>query len=180
MLAEAIHSVADSANQLLLMLGGNRARKTATPEHPFGYGRERYFWAFVVSMVLFSMGGLFALYEGIEKLRHPHEVESLSVAVVILLFAIALETFSLRTAIHESRNVKPANASLVARSSTGPSSPSCRSCCWRTSGPMIGLFLALFGVVLSAVTDNPRFDAARLGWPSASCSSPSPSCWPGR
>ena len=81
MLAEAVHSGADASNQGLLFLGGARARKTATPEHPFGYGRERYFWSFVVALVLFTLGGLFALYEGIEKLRHPHEIESATVAV---------------------------------------------------------------------------------------------------
>ena len=74
MLAEAIHSVADSGNQVLLLVGGKRAARAATPEHPFGYGRERYFWAFVVALVLFSLGGLFALFEGIEKLRRPHEL----------------------------------------------------------------------------------------------------------
>jgi cation diffusion facilitator family transporter len=158
LLAEAIHSVADSANQLLLMLGGNRARRSATPEHPFGYGRERYFWAFVVSMVLFSMGGLFALYEGIEKLRHPHEVESLGVAVAILLIAIVLESFSLRTAIHESRKVKPATSSWRAfiHRTKQPELP---VVLLEDIGALIGLVFALFGVVLSVVTDNPRFDA---------------------
>ena len=77
LLAEAVHSLADTGNQALLMLGGRRANARPTPEHPFGYGRERYFWAFAVALVLFSLGGLFALYEGIQKLRHPHEVESI-------------------------------------------------------------------------------------------------------
>ena len=91
LLAEAVHSLADTGNQALLLLGGQRARKAADVEHPFGYGRERYFWAFVVALVLFSVGGLFALYEGISKLRHPHEVENLWVAIGILVFAIVLE-----------------------------------------------------------------------------------------
>jgi len=90
MFAEAIHSLADTGNQALLLLGGSRARKQATPAHPFGYGRERYFWSFAVSLVLFSVGGLFALTEGIDKLRHPHEVESVWVAVGILVFALTL------------------------------------------------------------------------------------------
>jgi cation diffusion facilitator family transporter len=158
LLAEAIHSVADSANQLLLMLGGNRARKTATPTHPFGYGRERYFWAFVVALVLFSMGGLFALYEGIEKLRHPHAVESLPVAVTILVVAMILEAFSLRTAVLESRKVKPPRASwrqFIHRTKQ----PELPVVLLEDIGAMVGLVLALTGVVLSAVTDNPRFDA---------------------
>ena len=114
LLAETIHSAADTGNQLLLFLGGQRARKSATPEHPFGYGRERYFWSFVVALVLFSMGGVFALYEGIQKFRDPHEVESLGVAVVILVVAIVLETFSLRTAVKESNHVRQPGDQLVA------------------------------------------------------------------
>ena len=113
LLAEAIHSTADTANQLLLLFGGNRARKEATAEHPFGYARERYFWAFVVSLVLFSAGGLFALYEGIDKLRHPHETENLGVAIAILGVSIVLESFSLRTAVKESRQVKPRSSNWV-------------------------------------------------------------------
>ena len=77
MLAESIHSVADTANQGLLLLGGRRARRVADDRHQFGYGRERYFWAFVVAMVLFALGGLFSIFEAIEKIRHPHELTSL-------------------------------------------------------------------------------------------------------
>ena len=106
MLAESVHSVADAGNQGLLFLGGARARKTATKEHPFGYGRERYFWAFVVALVLFTLGGLFALYEGIEKLRHPHEIEGAGVAFAILFVAIVVEAISFRTAIKERLHVK--------------------------------------------------------------------------
>ena len=98
LLAEAIHSLADTGNQALLFLGGARAKRAATPEHPFGYGRERFFWAFVVSVVLFTLGGAFALYEGIEKLRHPHELEYFGVAIVILLVSVVLESLSFRTA----------------------------------------------------------------------------------
>src|SRR5687767_9696608 len=105
MLAEAIHSVADSGNQGLLLLGGRRARRKADETHPFGYGRERYFWAFIVALVLFSLGGAFAMFEGVEKIRHPHEIESAGVAIGILLFAIVLETYSFRTAIVESNKV---------------------------------------------------------------------------
>src|SRR5689334_22470533 len=97
MLAEAIHSVADSGNQGLLLLGGRRARKAADEEHPFGYGRERYFWAFVVAMVLFSLGGAFAIFEGIEKIREPHELDQPLVAIAILGVAVVLEGFSFRT-----------------------------------------------------------------------------------
>src|SRR3954451_23954106 len=102
MLAEGVHSVVDSGNQGLLLIGGRTARRRATPEHPFGYGRDRYVYGFLVALMLFSLGGLFALYEGIEKIRHPHELESAAVAIVVLLVAMALESFSLRTAIKES------------------------------------------------------------------------------
>src|ERR1700710_2821414 len=99
MLAEGVHSVVDSGNQGLLLAGGRPGRRRATPEHPFGYGRDRYVYGFLVALMLFSAGGLFALYEGVEKLRHPHHLDAPIVAVVVLLVAIVLESFSLRTAI---------------------------------------------------------------------------------
>ena len=106
LLAESAHSLADTGNQGLLMLGSRRSQRGPSDRRHFGSGRERYFWAFVVALVLFSMGGLFALYEGIRKLVHPHETESFGVAVGILVVAIALETFSLVTAVREARQVK--------------------------------------------------------------------------
>ncbi len=107
MLAEAAHSVADSGNQGLLLVGGRRARRAATAEHPFGYGRDRYFYAFVVALVLFTLGSLFSLYEGYHKLRdHEATLERPQVAIVILLVALGLESFSLRTAVVESNEVR--------------------------------------------------------------------------
>src|SRR3954462_2524543 len=115
MLAEAIHSVADSGNQLLLLLGGRRARKDATPEHPFGYGRERYIYGFIVAIVLFSVGGLFALYEAYHKWHevraHPGDLGELDgrwwwVPLVVLVVALGMESFSFRTAIHEANQVR--------------------------------------------------------------------------
>ena len=124
--------MADTGNQALLLLGGRKAKKEATEDHPFGFGRERYFWAFVVALVLFSLGSLFAIFEGIEKLRHPHELESPAVAIAILLIAIVLEGWSFRTAVIESR---PAQGRPLAggSSSGGPSSPSCPWSSSRTS-----------------------------------------------
>jgi cation diffusion facilitator family transporter len=158
LLAEAAHSVADTGNQALLLLGGQRARKAADTEHPFGYGRERYFWAFVVALVLFSMGGLFALYEGISKLRHPHEVENLWVAIGILLFAIVLESISLRTAYREAQHRRPPGVSWWSwiRTAKEPELP---VVLLEDSGAEIGLFLALAGVLLAHFTDEPRWDA---------------------
>jgi cation diffusion facilitator family transporter len=93
MLAESIHSVADTGNQALLALGGRRGRQAPTAAHPFGFGRERYFWAFLVAVVLFTLGSLFALFEGYEKLRHPHAIESPAWAFGALLVAVALESW---------------------------------------------------------------------------------------
>lgn len=158
MLAEAGHSLADTSNQALLLLGGRRAAREADETHPFGYGRERYFWAFVVALVLFSMGGLFALYEGIEKLRHPHATESLAIAIGILVVAIILETFSLRTAVREAKHVKPDDLSWwkFIRTSKSPELP---VVLLEDVGAEIGLFLALIGVSLAAATGDPRWDA---------------------
>ena len=157
MLAEAVHSSADAGNQGLLFLGGARARKTATPEHPFGYGRERYFWSFVVALVLFTLGGLFALYEGIEKLRHPHEIESATVAFVILTVAIIVETFSFRTAIIESKHVKGKESwwQFIRRSK----SPELPVVLLEDLGALVGLILAVVGLGMAEITGNPRWDA---------------------
>src|SRR5688572_33396837 len=106
MLAESVHSVADAGNQLLLLLGGRRARRAADAKHPFGYGRERYVFAFVVSIILFSIGGVFSLYEGVEKLTHPHPLEVPWLPILVLVIAIGLESFSLRTAVKESNHVR--------------------------------------------------------------------------
>jgi cation diffusion facilitator family transporter len=158
LLAEAVHSLADTGNQALLLLGGHRARKAADVEHPFGYGRERYFWAFVVAVVLFSVGGLFALYEGISKLRDPHEVESLWVAIGILVFAIVLESISLRTAYREAKHRRPPGVSWWSwiRTAKEPELP---VVLLEDTGAEIGLFFALGGVLLAHFTDEPRWDA---------------------
>jgi cation diffusion facilitator family transporter len=158
LLAEAAHSLADTGNQLLLLLGGKRAAKAADTTHPFGYGRERYFWSFVVALVLFSMGGLFALYEGIDKLRHPHEVESLGVAIAILIFAMVLEGLSLRTAYKEASSHRSSRGSWLGwiRRSKQPELP---VVLLEDSGALVGLTFALAGVTLARMTGEPRWDA---------------------
>ncbi|GAA1242101.1 cation diffusion facilitator family transporter [Pseudonocardia aurantiaca] len=157
MLAESVHSVADTSNQALLLLGGRTARRAATPEHPFGYGRDRYFYSFVVALLLFTLGSVFALYEGIHKLEHPEPLTSPLVAVVILLVAIVLESFSFRTAIHESRPLK-GNGTWwqFIRQSKVPELP---VVLLEDLGALVGLVLALLGVGLSVLTGNPVFDA---------------------
>ena len=157
MLAEAVHSCADSGNQGLLLLGGRQASRKADEEHPFGYGRARFFWAFVVALVLFTLGSLFALYEGIEKLRHPHEIDSAIIAIGILVVAIGLEIYSFRTAIVESNHVR-GDESWVSfiRHSKSPELP---VVLLEDAGALFGLVLALIGVSLTLVTDDPMWDA---------------------
>ncbi|MDG4833086.1 cation diffusion facilitator family transporter [Solwaraspora sp. WMMD1047] len=159
MLAESIHSVADSGNQALLLLGGRRARRDATPQHPFGYGRERYIYAFIVSIVLFSLGGLFALYEAWHKLADPHGIESWQwVPVTVLVVAIVMESFSFRTAIQESNHVR-GNASWVefVRRAKAPELP---VVLLEDLGALVGLVFALFGVGMTLITGNGYWDAA--------------------
>ncbi|ODU79917.1 MAG: cation diffusion facilitator family transporter [Microbacterium sp. SCN 71-21] len=158
MLAEAIHSLADSGNQLLLLFGGRQARRRADAEHPFGYGRERYVYAFVVAIILFSIGGLFSVIEGIDKLQHPHELENLWLPLVVLLLAIGLESFSLRTAIRESNHHRAAGESWFGfiRHAKAPELP---VVLLEDVAALTGLVFALFGVGLSGLTGNPVFDA---------------------
>ncbi|WP_433347665.1 cation diffusion facilitator family transporter [Micromonospora sp. CA-111912] len=159
MLAESIHSVADSGNQGLLLLGGRRAKRAATPEHPFGYGRERYIYAFIVSIVLFSVGGLFALYEAWHKAAKPHGIESWHwVPVVVLVAAIVMESFSFRTAIKESNHIR-GNQSWVhfIRRSKAPELP---VVLLEDFGALVGLVFALFGVGMTLITGNGMWDAA--------------------
>lgn len=157
MLAESIHSVADSSNQGLLLLGGKRGRRAADAENPFGHGRERYFWSFVVALVLFTLGGAFALYEGVQKLLNPHEVDDIRIAIGVLVFAIFLEAYSFRTAIVESRKAKGSQTWWqFLRTSRSPELP---VVLLEDAGAMIGLVLALAAVTTAAITGNSDFDA---------------------
>lgn len=158
MLAEAIHSVADSGNQLLLFVGGRKARRKPDREHPFGYGRERYVYAFVVAIILFSLGGLFSIYEGINKLRDPHELTNIWIPIVVLVIAIVLESFSLRTAIVESNKVRAPGQSWVSfvRRAKAPELP---VVLLEDIAALLGLVLALLGVGLTAITHDPLWDA---------------------
>ena len=156
MLAEAIHSVADTGNQALLLLGGRLARRSATAEHPFGYGRERYFWSFVVALVLFTVGSLFALYEGIDKIRHPHAINSPTWAFAVLGVGLVLEGFSMRTAVIESNRVR-GQASWVrfVRRSRTPELP---VVLLEDLGALIGLLLAMGALAVAVVFDAPVWD----------------------
>ena len=157
MLAEAVHSVADTSNQGLLLLGTRTSRRRPTDEHPFGYGRDRYFYSFVVALLLFSLGAVFALYEGQEKLRHPHEISSPLVAVVILLVAIVLESYSFRTAIVESAKIKGDVSwwGFIRQAKT----PELPVVLLEDAGALLGLVFALAGVSLTMITGDPVWDA---------------------
>jgi cation diffusion facilitator family transporter len=157
MLAEAVHSLADSGNQGLLLLGSKRSKKQATAAHPFGYGRERYFWAFAVALVIFSLGGAFAFYEGLDKMLHPHEPKNIGIGVGILAFSIALEAYSFRTAIVEANKMRGNTPMLkfLRRAKT----PELPVVLLEDAGALIGLVLALVGLTMAEVTGNARWDA---------------------
>jgi cation diffusion facilitator family transporter len=157
MLAESIHSVADAGNQVLLLVGGKRAARAATPQHPFGYGRDRYIYSFIVAIVLFSVGGLFAVYEGVHKIQHPEPLESWAWAVGVLVVAIVLESFSLRTAVHETAAVKSPEDSYwkFIRHARQPELP---VILLEDIGALTGLVFALFGVGIAAITGNGLYD----------------------
>ncbi|RFA16839.1 cation transporter [Subtercola boreus] len=156
MLAESVHSLADSGNQLLLLLGGRKAKKAADSEHPFGYGRERYVYAFVVSIILFSVGGVFSLYEGIEKIGHPHPIETPWLPIAVLLAAMVLEGFSLRTAMKESNHTRGKQSWVqFVRRAKAPELP---VVLLEDFAALVGLALAFVGVLLAIITGNGVFD----------------------
>ena len=156
LLAESVHSLADSGNQVLLLVGQQRGAREADRRHPFGYGRERYFYSFVVALVLFSLGSLFALYEGVQKVREPHALTTPAVAIGILVFAILAEAYSFKTAIGESREGKGSGSWYAfIRHSKSPELP---VVLLEDLAALIGLAFALLGVVLSLVLDAPRWD----------------------
>lgn len=157
MLAEAVHSVADTGNQLLLLLGGRRARRAPDERHPFGFGRERFFWAFIVALMLFSVGALFSIFDGVEKLVHPHELESPQWAIVILAGAMLLEAGSFRTAMREARPLKGNNSWWrFIRVAKNPELP---VVLLEDTAALTGLSIALAAVVASAATGEAAFDA---------------------
>jgi cation diffusion facilitator family transporter len=157
MLAEAVHSLADCGNQLLLLFGSKRAARAATAEHPFGFSRERYFWSFIVSLVIFAAGGAFAINEGIEKLLHPEPVRSPLIAVGILCVGVVLEALSFRTALSEASEARGKSSWLAfIRETKAAELP---VILLEDLGALVGLAFALMGVGLATVTGEARFDA---------------------
>jgi cation diffusion facilitator family transporter len=156
LLAESIHSVADSTNQGLLFLGGRQAARAPTEVHQFGYGRVRYFWAFVVAVVLFALGGLFSAYEGYHKVADPHDIDSPAVAIAILALALVFEALALRTAVRHARPHRGTRSwTRYIRESRSPELP---VLLLEDSGALLGLVFALAGVLLTLLTGNPIFD----------------------
>jgi len=156
MLAESVHSFADSGNQGLLLWGGKAAQKDADDEHQFGYGRERYFWSFVVALVLFTLGSGFAIYEGVKKIRHPHEIDNVYVALGVLAFAIVVEAYSFRVAVIESIPLKGDLTwwQFIRRSRT----PELPVVLLEDFGAQIGLVFAFIAVSIDYFADAPVWD----------------------
>jgi cation diffusion facilitator family transporter len=156
MLAESVHSLADTGNQGLLLLGGRRSRKQADDAHPFGYGRERFVFAFVVSIILFSVGGVFSIWEGIQKLAAPHPLDNPWIPVIVLVLSIVLEAFSFRTAIRESRHVRGKES--LPRFIRHAKAPELPIVILEDFAALVGLTLAFLGVGLTIITGNGIFD----------------------
>ncbi len=158
MLAESVHSLADSGNQALLLLGRSRAQRAETEEHPFGFGRERYFYAFVVAVVLFTVGAVFSVYEGIHKILSPEHISSPVVAFAVLVIAMGLESFSLRTAVHETNEVRGRNSwTAFIRRAKAPELP---AILLEDIAALTGLAFATAGVALTVITGDGVWDGA--------------------
>lgn len=156
MLGESIHSLADSGNQVLLLVGGKRSKRAATPQHPFGYGRERFVYAFLVSIILFSLGGLFSLYEGIHKVQHPEPLEVPWLPIAVLIGAIILESFSFRTAIKEANHVRGGVGWVqFIRRAKAPELP---VILLEDFAALVGLVLALIGVSVAIISGDGVWD----------------------
>jgi cation diffusion facilitator family transporter len=160
MLAESVHSVADSGNQALLIIGRSRSRRVQTEEHQFGFGSERYFYGFLVAVVLFTVGALFSVYEGVERISHPERLTSPAVAIVVLAIAAVLEGFSFRTAIAESHQAGPRAAYRLARFIRHAKAPEVPAVLLEDFAALIGLAFALCGVLLTWITRDGRWDGA--------------------
>lgn len=158
LLAESMHSIADAGNEALLALGGRRAQKAPTAQHPFGFSRERYFWAFVVSLVLFTLGSVFAIYEGINKIIHVHVLDQPGVAFAVLGISLVLESLSMRTAVRASRDLRGDRSWWrFIRTAKTPELP---VVLLEDFGALVGLLLAAAGIGLNVITGDPRYDAA--------------------
>jgi cation diffusion facilitator family transporter len=156
MLAEAVHSVADTGNEALLLVGRGRSRRTRTTEHPFGFGRERYFYGFVVAVMLFTVGAVFSLYDGIHKIISPGSLQSPVVAYAVLGLSMVLESFSLRTAINEANEERGGRGWRDFVHST--KTPELPVVLLEDTAALLGLVFAFLGVLLSQLTHHDEWD----------------------
>ena len=157
MLAEAIHSYADAGNQVLLFLGLRQSTRPPDSEHPLGYGKLSYFWSFIVAVLLFSMGGLFSIYEGIHKLQEPEPLSQVWVALLVLVFAMVLEGFSLFGCLREIRNVRASRSFRDWLKHTRSSE--LVVVLGEDIAALLGLVLAFAFVSMASLTNNPTYDA---------------------
>ncbi len=157
MLAEAIHSLADSGNQLLLIVGLRGAKRPANEEHPLGYGKTIYFWSFIVALILFSMGGMFSVYEGIHKIQQPEALNSPWLAIAVLVFSIAAESVSLWGCLREVNKTRGGRRLHTWFRESRESE--LLVVFGEDVAALLGLLLALSGVGLTILTGNPLFDA---------------------
>ena len=157
MLAEAVHSFADTINQVLLLIGGRRSKKAADEEHPFGYGRARFLYGFLVAIILFTVGGAYSIYEGVHKLQNPEPLEVPWLPIVVIIISMVLEGFSFRTARHESLPFKGSGSwiSFIRRAKA----PELPIVLLEDTAALTGLAFALLGVGLTIITGNPLFDS---------------------
>jgi cation diffusion facilitator family transporter len=156
MLSEAIHSVADAFNQVLLLIGGKRSKRVADDKYQFGYGRVRYVYGFMVAIVLFMVGGIYSFYEGLHKWNHPEPVKDFWIAIIVLLVAIVLESLSFRTAIIETNKVRGSRSfAKFVKDSRQPELP---VILLEDFGALIGLNFALIGVSAAVITGDGRWD----------------------
>jgi cation diffusion facilitator family transporter len=161
MLAESVHSVADTFNELLLLVGRGRSEKSATEEHPFGYGRESYFYGFIVAVMLFTLGAAFSVYDGVHKIMHPEQVETPAVAFAVLGVSVVLESLSLRTALQEVNKVSAVRSVAgIARFVRRSKAPELVVVLLEDSAALLGLLLAFTGVLLSVLTGSGVWDGA--------------------
>ena len=157
MMAESIHSFADCSNQLLLLIGIRKAKQPPSPDYPLGFGKAIYFWSFIVALILFSMGGLYSMYEGIHKLQHPEPISAPLVAIGVLVFAVLAEGASLWGCMREVNKVR-ANRSII-RWFQETRQSDLLVIFGEDSAALLGLSFALVAIVLTWVTGNPMWDA---------------------
>jgi cation diffusion facilitator family transporter len=159
LVAETAHSIADSANQILLYIGIRRSVQPPTEKHPLGHGKERYFWALIVALFLFFGGGLFSIYEAYERFRHPQELGAVWVGFVVLGLSMVFETFSLSVAVREVRHAAAEERIPVRRFLQQLRDPALRTVLFEDSAALAGLAAAIVGLGLTAMTGDHRFDA---------------------